>query len=103
MTVLTNAANAPVLEMQKEALRNRVNACYGYNAISRIAITQTAPDGLSLEAPKPAKPVPAKPDPASLEKASGYADGVADDQLRSALEVLAANVLTQSARRARSN
>ena len=103
LTVLTNAANAPVLEMQKEALRNRVNACYGYNAISRIAITQTAPDGLSLEAPKPAKPVPAKPDPASLEKASGYADGVADDELRSALEVLAANVLTRSARRARSN
>lgn len=103
LTVLTNGANAPVLEMQKEALRNRVNACYGYNAISRIAITQTAPDGLSLEAPKPAKPVPAKPDPTSLEKASGYADGVADDQLRSALEVLAANVLTRSARRARSN
>ncbi len=103
LIVLTNGANAPVLEMQKEALRNRVNACYGYNAISRIAITQTAPDGLSLEAPKPAKPVPAKPDPASLEKASGYADGVADDQLRSALEVLAANVLTRSARRARSN
>ncbi len=103
LTVLTNGAHAPVLEMQKEALRNRVNACYGYNAISRIAITQTAPDGLSLEVAKPSKPVPVQPDPDSLQQAPGYAKGVADDQLRSALETLAANVLTRSARRARSN
>jgi hypothetical protein len=36
-----------MLEMQKEILRARVNACYGYNAIARIRITQTAPTGFA--------------------------------------------------------
>lgn len=99
LTVLTNGPSAPLLEMQKETLRTRVNACYGYNAISRIAITQTAPDGLSLEVTKPAREAP-KPDAQAVAKAPGYAKGVGNDDLRQALEDLAANVLTRSARRA---
>lgn len=99
LTVLTNGPNAPLLEMQKETLRARVNACYGYNAISKIAITQTAPDGLSLEVAKPVPEVP-KPDAQAVAKAPAYAKGVGNDDLRRALEDLAANVLTRSAQRA---
>ena len=47
LTVLTTGAQAPMLEMQKETLRERVNAVYGYNAISRVHITQTAPTGFA--------------------------------------------------------
>ena len=39
LTLLTTGANAPMLEMQKEKLRQKVNAVYGYNAISRVRIT----------------------------------------------------------------
>ena len=47
LTVLTTGAQAPMLEMQKEVLRERVNAAYGYNAIARIRLTQTAPPGFA--------------------------------------------------------
>ncbi|MEC7258544.1 MAG: DUF721 domain-containing protein, partial [Pseudomonadota bacterium] len=66
LTVLTTGAQAPMLEMQKERLRERVNAAYGYNAISRVRITQTAPTGFSegqaMFAPQP-KPTAPAPDP----------------------------------------
>jgi len=45
LTVLTTGPQAPMLEMQKDRLREKVNAVYGYNAISRVRITQTAPEG----------------------------------------------------------
>lgn len=47
LVLLTTGSNAPILEMEKEALRARVNAVYGYNAIARIRITQTAPTGFA--------------------------------------------------------
>ena len=42
LTLLTDGARAPLVEMQKEQLRQKVNAAYGYNAIAKIRITQTA-------------------------------------------------------------
>ena len=36
-----------MLEMEKEHLREKVNAVYGYNAIARIRITQTASTGFA--------------------------------------------------------
>ncbi|MEX0338241.1 MAG: DUF721 domain-containing protein, partial [Arenibacterium sp.] len=64
LTILTTGAQAPMMEMQKENLRTRVNAAYGYNAIARIHITQTAPTGFAegQAAFAPAKPAK-KPDP----------------------------------------
>lgn len=47
LTLLTTGAAAPLLEMQIPQIRERVNACYGYNAISRIVLTQTAPVGFT--------------------------------------------------------
>tara|TARA_Y100000815_G_scaffold255502_1_gene262423 strand:- start:485 stop:1018 length:534 start_codon:yes stop_codon:yes gene_type:complete len=99
LTLLTTGAQAPMLEMQKERIRDRVNATYGYNAISRIRITQTAPTGFAegraafAAAPR-AEPKPV--DPAIRQAAHDTADGVADDGLRQALETLARNVLAKS-------
>lgn len=99
LTLLTTGAQAPVLEMQKDTIRDRVNACYGYNAIARIRVTQTAPTGFSDGAVRfdlHSKPKTAKAhSEETREKAANIADGVASEDLRLALERLAANVLTK--------
>ncbi|WOI56156.1 DUF721 domain-containing protein [Palleronia sp. LCG004] len=95
LTVLTTGAQAPMLEMQKDRLRERVNACYGYQAIARIRITQTAPTGFAEGAAQfghAPKPQP-KADPAITEAARRNAAPVTDPDLRAALERLGANVL----------
>jgi hypothetical protein len=102
LTLLTTGAQAPMLEMQKEQLRAKVNGVYGYNAISRITITQTAPTGfadgqVSFQHRTP-KPAPRVPDPESVAEARRIAAPVADDGLRAALETLAQNVLSRSKR-----
>lgn len=100
LSVLTTGAQAPMLEMQKERLRDKVNAVYGYNAIARIRITQTAPTGFAegqadfSHAPaKRAKPLP---DPAITRNATAVAEGVGDEKLRAAIESLARNVLSKA-------
>ena len=47
MSILTTGAHAPILQTQLPQIQQKVNACYGYSAISRITITQTAPDGFN--------------------------------------------------------
>ncbi|MBT8153510.1 DUF721 domain-containing protein [Epibacterium ulvae] len=99
LTVLTTGAQAPMLEMQKEQLRARVNAVYGYNAISKIRITQTAPTGfadghVSFET-KASKPAARPADPKVVTEAQDVADGAQSDELRVALENLARNFLTK--------
>jgi hypothetical protein len=100
LTVLTTGAQAPMLEMQKEKLRQKVNTVYGYNAISRITITQTAPTGFSegqADFEHHAKPKPRTgPDPQTIAKAATLAAPVGDMSLRSALEVLGQNILSKS-------
>ncbi|WP_293573874.1 DciA family protein [Phaeobacter sp.] len=99
LTLLTTGANAPMLEMQKEQLRAKVNAVYGYNAISKVRVTQTAPTGFSdgqvtfKYAPKVQSP--SKPDPQDIAAAAEATTGVGDDDLRAALERLGRNVLTK--------
>ncbi|MVO16446.1 DUF721 domain-containing protein [Parasedimentitalea huanghaiensis] len=99
LTVLTTGAQAPMLEMQKERLREKVNAVYGYNAISKVRITQTAPTGFAggqaqfQYAPKVQdKP---KPDSQDVAEAAKVATGVDNDDLRQALERLGRNVLSK--------
>ncbi len=99
LTLLTTGANAPMLEMQKEQIREKVNAVYGYAAISRIRVTQTAPTGFSegqVEfAPRKAE-TPKEPDPEITSRARATADGVESEALKAALEALAANVYTRN-------
>src|SRR6056297_3581026 len=102
LTLLTTGAQAPMLEMQKEQLREKVNGVYGYNAISRIRITQTAPIGFSEGQAsfdhRPKTQVPAAPDPAVTKTASELAAPVGDTGLRDALEALGQNVLSKTKR-----
>ncbi len=99
LTLLTTGANAPMLEMQKEQLRKKVNAVYGYNAIARVRITQTAATGFAEgrvafghQKPRAEK----APDPALRQMATDAAQPVADQGLRDALARLGENVLTKN-------
>lgn len=98
LTLLTSGPVAPMVEMQKDTIRAKVNACYGYSAISRIVLTQTAAsgfaDGQAEFRAAPAK-VKAAADPAVVAKAAATAGGVQDVGLRAALALLAQNVLTR--------
>jgi hypothetical protein len=103
LTVLTTGAQAPLLEMQKEVLRQRVNTVYGYNAIGRIRITQTAPAGFAeMQAAFSGKPAD-RSDPAAEAAAAAAAQAaraatarIGDTDLRAALEALGRNVLSRS-------
>ncbi len=101
LTVLTTGPYAPMVEMQKETLRTRVNGVYGYNAISRVRVTQTAPTGFAegqADFSYAPKPVAEKPEiaPEIRDQAASLADPVGDSSLREALERLGRNVLSRS-------
>jgi hypothetical protein len=99
LTLLTTGAQAPMLEMQADRIRERVNACYGYAAISRVRITQTAAtgfaDGQADFSHAPAlDPAPPTLSEAAMAQARVAADGVSDPGLRTALERLGGHVLS---------
>lgn len=101
LTLLTTGSNAPMLEMQKEKLRTKVNAIYGYNAIARVRITQTASTGfaegqVAFGHQKPKSKT--EPDPALRQKAAETAGQVADNGLRDALARLGENILNKNNR-----
>lgn len=97
LIVLVKAAEAPMIQMALPQLKDRVNAVYGYAAISHIHLTQTAANGFAegqaefSQAPKALK----QSDPATTAKAAAVAESVADPSLRQALEQLAQNILTR--------
>ncbi len=99
LTLLTTGAQAPMLEMQKEVLRERVNACYGHTAISRIRITQTAATGFAegqAQFSHAAKDKPAQISPETKQAARMAAKPITDQGLRDALEALGANIISRS-------
>lgn len=102
LSLLTTGAQAPMLEMQKEKLRERVNAAYGYAAIARIRITQTAPTGFAEGqadfTPAPTKKAPPRPVKEQVERASHVVEGVENEGLKAALETLGANILARESR-----
>lgn len=97
LTLLTTGAMAPMVEMQKEKLRERVNAVYGHAAIARISLTQTAASGFAEGQAQfmPAPVTVAMPDPAITAQAAAIAAPVHDQDLRSALQTLTQNFLTR--------
>jgi hypothetical protein len=98
LTLLVKSAEAPMVQMQLPQIREKVNACYGYNAISRITLTQTAASGFAegqaefLPAPK----APRAPDPEIRAEAARAASGVGDEGLRKALETITENFLSRT-------
>jgi hypothetical protein len=95
LVLLTTGANAPILEMRGTEIVGRVNACYGYRAVARIQVTQTAPTGFAegqvAFAPGP-KPPERAPDPERLARATEELGTIEDAGLRAALEALARKV-----------
>ncbi len=92
LTLLTKGATAPLVEMRKERIRERVNACYGYAAIQKVRITQTSAYGFAEEqaafTAKPERTIKAQ----DKEFATEVAESVSNDTLRQALEALGAKV-----------
>lgn len=101
LTLLTTGANAPMLEMQKEQMRAKVNAVYGYNAIARVRITQTAATGFAegqvLFEAKSDEQEPVVP-PQVRQQAAETASPVRDAGLRDALAQLGENILNKTNR-----
>ena len=101
LTVLCMGVNAPMLEMEKEKIRIKVNTVYGYNAITRIKITQTAAHGFSeaqtVFAQKP-EPHDNNPAPKVIEEARRLVGSIKDPKFAQALEDLARNVLSKTDR-----
>ena len=97
LTLLIKAAEAPMVQMALPVLKERVNAVYGYAAISHIHLTQTAATGFAEGQAEfaPAPRVEKLPDPAVVARAQDTARDVADPGLRNALEQLAQNILTR--------
>ena len=99
LVLLTRGSFAPMLEMRKAEIIERINAVYGYPAIRHIILTQTAPTGFAEgranfvhrkeEVAKPA------PKPEAVAEARSLSEGVADEGLRAALERLGANVISK--------
>lgn len=102
LTLLTTGPNAPVLEMQKEKLRAKVNGVYGYNAIARIRVTQTAATGFAegqvTFGHRTTQQAAAGASPELRRKAHDLAEPVADDGLRQALAQLGENILNKHSR-----
>lgn len=100
LVLLTTGSHAPMLEMEKEKLRAKVNAVYGYSAISRIRITQTAPtgfaDGQVAFAPAPKDTTPVEPAPEIRQEAARKVAPIEDEGLRAALEKLATNIISKN-------
>ena len=100
LTILTSGPYALEVEMLKHQIREKVNASYGYNAITRIQITQTAETGFEC-VNLSAAPVEGHLDPDSsvIRKkftASDQVESVGDKGLREALANLEEKVLTKS-------
>ena len=97
LTILTSGSSGPILEMQKEFIRTKIKAVYGYNADQKIKITQSSPLALIRKNENSKSIISKKNKPkveisTSLEKAVNEID---DKNLRQALEELAINVFTK--------
>ncbi|MEM8979512.1 MAG: DciA family protein [Pseudomonadota bacterium] len=98
LTLLTNGAFAPLLQAQLPKIEERVNAVYGYRAISKIKITQTAPTGFSegqvafRAQPKADVPV-TESERAAVTQTSSQ---IESSELRQALQRLGENVMRKA-------
>ena len=85
LILLVPGAASTLIQMKSEAIRRAVNAAYGYPAIAKVRLTQTAPEGFARP-DVPAQPPP--PSPEAEAAARALAEGTHDPDLRAALEAL---------------
>lgn len=100
LVLLTTGPRAPMLEMRLPAIRDRVNACFGYNAVARISLTQTAAIGFAegqadfTPAPGTARPAARPAPPEILREAAASVAQIRDPHFRQSLERLAIQILS---------
>ena len=83
--------------MQKEFIRNKINAVYGYNAVHKIKITQSSPIAL-IGKTENSESMVSKNKKIKVEISPGVektVNEIDDKNLRQALEELAINVFTK--------
>ena len=100
LTLLARGAAGPMLQAQLPAIRDRVNACYGYTAISQIRLTQTSATGFAegaaaYGAAAPLAVTASAPSEDAERAARAVTEGVTDPDLRAALAGLGARILTR--------
>lgn len=103
LVLLTTGPHAPMLEMRAPAIREAVNACFGYHAVARISLTQTAATGFSegqaqfSPAPASAAASASRPVPSSQTEAAAdqVVAGVSDPRYRASLRALAISILSR--------
>lgn len=93
LTLGVSGANAPLVQMQLPALRDRVNAALGPASVGRIQIVHTAPQ--EARATPAEHPASARV-PVDLGDTAERLSSIGDDDLRGALETLARNVLSRA-------
>jgi hypothetical protein len=96
LVLMVASAHAPMVQMMLPRIKDRVNAAYGYAAVSRISLTQTTTGGFAeaqaaFDGPRPLPPV----DPEAQRIATEATAGVGNTDLRSALEALGKSILTR--------
>lgn len=95
LTLLCAGAAAPLVQMRLEEIREKVNACYGYAAIARLRLTQSAGGVSGFAEAQTGYTVEPRPRPESEARAREVAEGIDDPALRAALERLARNILSK--------
>ena len=101
LLLLTTGSHAQMLEMQLPKIQENVNACYGYNAIARVRITQTAPTGFSHGEVKIQSVAPPKnliSNTKIATKAALISEEIKDEGLRTALSTFGENILKSEKR-----
>jgi hypothetical protein len=89
LVLAVDGAVAPEVEHMVPAIMEKVNQVYGYRAVARVRLSQTA---MPPSAGGPAHP-PERP-PAMDAPAGADISGIADPELRAALARLGANIVT---------
>lgn len=97
LVLLTNGANAPIVQAQSKQIIDRVNGVYGYNAISRVRITQIDPNELIDEKDEGSISL-VKPSELDKTKAKDEVNGIKDNNLNEALWLLGANIISKSSK-----
>lgn len=95
LVLLVPGAQGPRLAMMLPRIREQVNAVYGFNAVARITITQTAPEGLADDRAPAAPPVAPAPTPVQTAMAEAAASGIDDPALAEALRRFALHFHTR--------
>lgn len=104
LIAMTDGARAPEVEMMGPRIIERVNTFYGYRAISRFKVVQTA-SGMGaggfadpsrqFDRGGATKPVPRPVSKEQAQAVAGAVEGVESDQLRDALDRLGRNIISR--------